>query len=74
MRSCRLAGFHRLASAGAELPEASSSSSSQKRGDKAEKEKGKGKRKQVKNPSRGKVFTPERLVSKLDSALDFVSG
>ncbi|KAH9953794.1 hypothetical protein BC827DRAFT_1246303 [Russula dissimulans] len=35
---------------------------------------GKGKGKQVKTPTRGKTFSPERLVSKLDSALDFVSS
>ena len=53
------------------LPEASSPSPSQKRGDRSEKGKGK----QPKSPSsRGKVFRPERLVSKLDSALDFVTG
>jgi hypothetical protein len=45
--------------------EASSlSSPSQKKSDKTEKGKGK----QAKSPSRGKVFRPERLVSKLDSA------
>jgi len=53
------------------LPEASSlSSPSQKKSDKTEKGKGK----QAKTPSRGKVFRPERLVSKLDSAIDFVTG
>jgi len=36
------------------------------------KEKGKGK--QVKSSTRGKAFSPERLVGKLDSALDFVSS
>jgi hypothetical protein len=46
------------------LPEASSPSSpSQKRSDKTEKGKGK----QRKSSSRGKVFRPERLVSKLES-------
>ena len=55
------------------LPE--TSPPSRKRRDKAEKkEKGKGKGKQAKSPTRGKVFRPERLVSKLDSALDFVTG
>lgn len=45
------------------LPEASSSSALQKRGEKTEK--GKGKEKQSKSPSsRGKVFRPDRLVSK----------
>ncbi|KAI0305223.1 hypothetical protein B0F90DRAFT_1702629 [Multifurca ochricompacta] len=37
-------------------------------GDKA----GKGKR--LKSPSRGRTFSPERLVDKLDSALDFMTG
>ena len=62
----------RRTSAGGEmlLPEASSPSPSQKRCDKTEKGKGK----QPKSPYRGKVFRPERLVSKLDSALDFVTG
>lgn len=50
------------------LPEAGSPS--RKRYDKAVKGKGK----QSKNSSRGKVFRPERLVSKIDSALDFVTG
>ena len=56
----------RSSTAGGEmlLPEASSPPPSQKRSDKSEKGKGK----QRKNPSRGKVFRPERLVSKLDSA------
>ena len=36
--------------------------------------KGKGKAKETKSPSRGKPFSPERLVSKLDLALDFVTG
>jgi len=48
------------------------SSPSQKRGDKAGK--GKGKAKEAKSPTRVKAFSPERLVSKLDSALDFVTG
>lgn len=47
------------------LPE--TGSPSRKRSDK-------GKGKQAKSPSRGKVFRPERLVSKIDSALDFVTG
>ena len=51
-----------------QLPEVGSPS--RKRSDKAEKGKGK----QAKSPSRGKVFRPERLVSKIDSALDFVTG
>jgi hypothetical protein len=42
------------------LPE--TSSPSRKRSDE-------GKGKQAKSPSRGKVFRPERLVSKIDSAL-----
>ncbi|KAF8500373.1 hypothetical protein F5888DRAFT_1380061 [Russula emetica] len=56
--------------------EASSPSPSRRRSDKTEKGKGKGKGKQPKSSSssRGKVFRPERLVSKLDSALDFVTG
>lgn len=41
---------------------------------KAGKGKGKGKAKERKSPSRGKTFSPERLVSKLDLALDFVTG
>ena len=55
----------RSSTAGGEmlLPEASSPPPSQKRSDKSEKGKGK----QRKNSSRGKVFRPERLVSKLDS-------
>ena len=36
--------------------------------------KGKGKAKETKSPPRGKPFSPERLVSKLDLALDFVTG
>ncbi|KAI0000668.1 hypothetical protein BJV74DRAFT_128505 [Russula compacta] len=59
----------RLSSAGEALsPE--TSPPSRKQGDKV----GKGKSKQVKSPPRGKTFSPERLVSKLDSAFDFVTG
>ena len=58
-------------SMGGEVPLSDASVSSQKR-DKAGK--GKGKVKQTKSPTRGKTFSPERLVSKLDSALDFVTG
>ena len=64
----------RRSSAGGEmlLPETSSPSPSQRRGDRSEK--GKGKQPKSPSSSRGKVFRPERLVSKLDSALDFVTG
>ena len=56
------------------LPEASPPSRKRRDKTEKEKEKGKGKGKQSKSPTRGKVFRPERLVSKLDSALDFVTG
>jgi len=61
-------------SMGGEVQLSDASSPSQKRGDKAGKGKRKGKVKQTKSPTRGKTFSPERLVSKLDSALDFVTG
>ena len=47
---------------------------SPKRYDNSKAGKGKGKAKEGKSPSRGKTFSPERLVSKLDLALDFVTG
>jgi hypothetical protein len=47
---------------------------SPKRYDNSKAGKGKGKAKETKGPSRGKPFSPERLVSKLDLALDFVTG
>jgi len=47
---------------------------SPKRSDHSKAGKGKGKAKETKGPSRGKPFSPERLVSKLDLALDFVTG
>jgi hypothetical protein len=56
---------------GSEMLVSEASSPSQKR-DKSGK--GKGKIKQTKSPTRGMTFSPEKLVSKLDSALEFVTG
>jgi hypothetical protein len=69
----------RRPSASGEMLNEEAGSSSQKRGDKVGKGKGrdkgkdKDKDKEAKSPRR-MAFSPERLVSKLDSALDFVTG
>jgi hypothetical protein len=63
----------RRSSVGGEMLSSDGSpSSSQKRGDKVGK--GKGKAKQTKSATGRKAFSPERLVSTLDSALEFVTG
>ena len=64
----------RSSMAGETLRPDTSAPLSPKRYDNSKAGKGKGKAKEGKSPSRAKTFSPERLVSKLDLALDFVTG
>jgi hypothetical protein len=69
----QIPGLPRRSSMGIEAMHPDGSSPSQKRSDQARK--GKGKAKQTRRGAPiAKTFSPERLVSKLDSALDFVTG